>query len=149
MPNPPRDRPSAWPVCPLLCLPPRHAPDHGRNEHPNQMRGTTEACQHGEEAFENACLAKPVEAFPDAVPVSIAFGQRPPGDGVNRDVVQRFQAQPVVFGLRPSCRRHARNTSRAKSQSASFILVDITDPPFQSAIHQSDTCCAVTRPTTT
>jgi hypothetical protein len=37
----------------------------------------------------------------------------------------------------PRAGRQARKTSSAISQSASFIFVDIADPPNQSAIHES------------
>lgn len=64
------------------------------------MRGAAQPGQHGEEVLEDACLAQPVEPLPDAVPLAEPLGQRPPGQIVHGEILQRFEKQPIVARLR-------------------------------------------------
>src|SRR4051812_47681113 len=84
--NPPRERPSAWPCCPLGAGCRDMRPDHRAIEHLNQMRRRAHLRQGLEERFENAGSAQPPEALPYTVPVAELPWQRPPGNIVDREV---------------------------------------------------------------
>lgn len=59
----------------------------------------TERDKMVEEHLEHAGLAQTDVSLPHAVPLAEAFRQRPPGDVVDGEIMQRFQKQPVVPAL--------------------------------------------------
>ncbi len=75
----------------------------GGVEHLHQVSGLAQCRQGLEEGLVHARPAQAPEAFPDRVPVSETLRQGPPGDVVNREVVQRLQEAAVVaaFGAAP------------------------------------------------
>jgi hypothetical protein len=75
-------------------------PHDGGVEHLNQVRGAAGCSEGVEDGFEHARLAQAPEALPDGIPVSECLGQSAPGDVVDREVVQRFEEDPVVPALR-------------------------------------------------
>jgi hypothetical protein len=120
--------------------------NHRGIEHLHQMCRRTERGQMIEEHLKHAGFAQPVEPLPDAVPFAEAFRQRPPGDVVDREIMQRFQKQPVVptLGAAPRQRgpkygnccfpillRHPRGSAMPTLRSGH------ADPPNQSAIQES------------
>src|SRR5438552_18349201 len=62
--------------------------DNGGVEHLDEMSGLAHGGKRLEECLEHARLAQPPEPFPHAVPVAKFGGQRPPGDVVDRKIVQ-------------------------------------------------------------
>jgi hypothetical protein len=61
--------------------------------------------QSVEEFLEDADLAQPVEALPNAVPDAKALRQSPPCDVVNRKILQRLKKQPVIAALGAAARQ--------------------------------------------
>ena len=61
---------------------------HSGVEHLNQVRRLTRSSQRLEKRLEDTHLAQSPETFPNAVPVAELGGKRPPGNVVDREVVQ-------------------------------------------------------------
>src|SRR3954471_1354972 len=108
--NPPRERPSAWPLCPLLRQPPR--------------RGRARSSIRPSEQGAQCCWSRPrapasprtrpagsaAKPLPDAGPLAKLSRQGPPGEVVNREIMQRLQELAVVLtapaaarACRPEC----------------------------------------------
>jgi hypothetical protein len=79
---------------------------HRGVEHLNQVRGAAGCSEGVEEGFEHARLAQAPEALPDRVPVPKCGGQGPPGDVMDRKVVQRFEERAVIPALVAPPRAH-------------------------------------------
>ena len=61
--KPPRERPSAWPSCPLLHRRPTHARARWSIEHLDEMRRRTHRGERVEEGLEDPGLAQPIKRF--------------------------------------------------------------------------------------
>ena len=72
---------------------------HRGIEHLDQMGGAAQRGQGFEKQLEHAGLAQAPEPFPDAVPRAELSRQRPPGDVVHGEIVQRFEELAVVASL--------------------------------------------------
>src|SRR3954471_24719030 len=89
--NPPRERPSAWPLCPL-CAGNRDIRAHDRRtDHLNEMSGAAGLGQERQHRLENPPLAQPPKPLPHTIPLAKLCRQSPPSDIVNREVMQRLQ----------------------------------------------------------
>jgi hypothetical protein len=71
-------------------------PHHRAVEHLHHMRALAGLGQELEKRLEHPRAGEPPESLPDAVPVPKLRRQRPPGDVVGREVVQRLQGLTVV-----------------------------------------------------
>ena len=86
----------------------------GGIEHLHQMSAVAQVGQSVEKRLEHAGAGQPPEALPHAVPVAELGRQRPPGDVVHREIVQRFQKLAVVAALVAAARQAGgwtRNTN--------------------------------------
>jgi hypothetical protein len=71
----------------------------GRIEHLDEMRGRTHGGERIKEGFENAGLAQPVEALPNAVPRTKALRQSPPANVLDREEMKGFEEAPIILGF--------------------------------------------------
>jgi hypothetical protein len=91
----------------------------GRIEHLDEMRGRTHGGERIKEGFENAGLAQPVEALPNAVPRTKALRQSPPANVLDREEMKGFEEAPIILGL-PRAPRSARRRQAAARSRASI-----------------------------
>src|SRR4029077_10761542 len=104
--KPPRERPRAWPCCPL-CAGRRHVcTGRGGIEHLHEVGGGARRGERLEHGFEHPRPAEPPEALPDRVPMAELGRQCPPRDVVNGEIVKRFQKLAVVPALVAPPRQH-------------------------------------------
>src|SRR3954452_11753900 len=104
--KPPRERPRAWPFCPLLSRLPTHV--HGPWSSRASARGgggarRGERLEHG---VEHPRPTEPPEALPDGVSIPELGRQSPPSDVVNGEIMKRFQKLAVVPALVAPARQH-------------------------------------------
>ncbi len=71
-------------------------PHNGGVEHLHQMSRAAEAGERLKEGLEHASPAQAPEALPHRVPVAELGRERPPGDVVDAEVVQRFEEPAVI-----------------------------------------------------
>src|SRR3954451_14260550 len=79
-------------------------------DHLNEVRGAARLGEERQHCLEHAPLAQPPKSLPYAVPIAKLARQGPPGDVVNREIMQRFQEFTVISAApataracRPEC----------------------------------------------
>jgi len=82
--------------------------------------------EHLKERLEYTRSAEPPEPLPYAVPFAKFFGQRSPGNAVDREIVDRLQEFTVVCPGSPWLDCTASNTSSVIRQSRSVIPVSMS-----------------------
>ena len=92
------------------------------------MGRLAQVCERLEERLEHAGLAQPPEPLPHRIPGTELGRQSPPGDVVDREIVQRFEKLAIVPSLGARRERTASNTLKATAQSSSDIVVSMVDP---------------------
>ena len=71
----------------------------GAVEHLDHGGGSATSRERPEEGFKRAIARQPREPLPDGVPVTKRLGQRPPGDVMHREIMQRLQEAAVIRAL--------------------------------------------------
>src|SRR5687768_10171821 len=94
--NPPRERPSAWPSCPLGAGRALGGADDGAVQHLHALLGRATAGEGGEDRLEHARVAPAREAAPDRAPVPVPLRDRPPAGALARPPQDAVQDRPVL-----------------------------------------------------
>jgi hypothetical protein len=90
------------------------------------MRRLAAFREYLKERLEDARPTEAPEPLPYAVPVAKLIGQCPPGDTVDREIVDCLQEFSVIMSRFSPVRLHVSNTSSAISQSRSVIPVSMS-----------------------